>query len=157
VVSQWKRKAARAIADLEERPRVIRCALEVYQTDILVELNAEVRELHIHGVNGESAAHHEFFARMPGESDTWLEIVIVAGIQAVRRVDARALPYGHGIRAVRIEVAHQPVLCGERTLVRIPDPEVRRNRRRDLPVILKVETVNGRARQPRRQFRIKLR
>src|SRR2546426_5608190 len=61
------------------------------------------------------------------------------------------------IGPVRVEVALQGILRRERTLVAVADAEIEGQIPAELPVVLEVEAVDARARQPGSQLRVKIR
>src|SRR5689334_23005450 len=95
---------------------------------------------------------------MPGQADARLEIVIVSCAQRAARMDDRSLAAcDYRVGAVGVEIAHQSVLGGEGTFVRVTDAEICGDRRSDLPIILEIEAIDGRSRKPGGQFGVKLR
>ncbi len=143
----------RTLADLEHRRRIARIRLLVGRGYILVVLAAVGRELHVDGVEAQATAHHPPLHGMPGQPKARIEVVVIPNIEAAARVNNRAWPTCQGILRGRIEVAHQSVLGVERTLVRVADTEVERQRRRQLEVVLEVKAVNRGTGKPTCQLR----
>src|SRR3989442_980415 len=85
---------------------------------------------------------------MPGQSDPRLNVVVVAAAKGARGMNQAAPPSRKRVDGLGIKIRLLAVLRGKRALVRVPDAQIERQGRRELPVVLKIKGVGSRARIP---------
>src|SRR5262249_46781650 len=138
----------RPLAELEERTRIARRALLHHLGEILVELLQRVGEADVDRVDGEAAAEHPLFERMPGRPEARLKIAQAAVAERARGMDDGAGLAGQRVDGGGAEVAFLSVRGVERAFGGPAQAQVERDGLRQLPVVLEVEAVDGVPRQP---------
>src|SRR5713101_2524963 len=85
---------------------------------------------------------------MPSQANPRLKVVVVAAAEGARGMDQAAHPSGERIDGLGIKIRLLSVFRGKRALIRVPDAQIQRQGRRELPVVLEIEGVGPRARVP---------
>src|SRR5258708_1976374 len=140
------------LADLVDWPGIAGSLLVVDHGRVFIELVSRRGILDVHGVQRETTPEDRLLQRMPRQAKTGLKIVLIGLVQRRSRVHDSAPQPADAVDGVRVEVARLLPLGVVAALDAIANAKVQRQIGRDLPIVLKIQTVDQGAGKPRSQL-----